>query len=119
MAMAKPMANVAEASPLTKEQFRATAGALQHRREAIGAAELDDLARPRPRPIVLQQRIGDQPGPGDEHERKKDPLRQAEPEETAPLGKNEDDADHRQGCRGPGHEPEAETQHGGERRVIE
>ena len=97
----------------------AGAGALEHRRETVGTAELDDMDRPRPRPIVLEHGIGDEARPGDEHEREEDPFGQAEAEEMPPPGKSEDDAGHRGDGRAPGQGAEAPAKDRGERRMVE
>ena len=97
----------------------AGAGALEHRRELFRTAELGDMQRPRPRPIVLEHGIGDEAWPGDENEREEDPFGQAEAEEMPPPGEGEDDAGHRGDGRAPGQGAEAPAKDRGERRMVE
>ena len=67
-----------------------------------GPAELDDLRRARPGPIVLQHRIGNKPGPDRKHGCEEEPLRQSKPEEMSPRCNRKHDARRRGKTRRPG-----------------
>jgi hypothetical protein len=76
-------------------------GAYENRREGLSATEFDDVVWARPSPIVLEQRVGDQPRPDDEQRSEENPLRQALAEERLAKDSAEENAGHARDADGP------------------